>query len=272
MNRVIHAWQQREQPSPADNGVSWWRQMKLSPRRPRLVCFCPIRCAFLFWSARSEALRQILIVSLGGFICTIKKTLDFEDMTQRRRRKRMKCYFTFHLEWGRTMGWLDRFLQLYSLFINIIFISQSALMLFLENSYFEFNVFVWKSLKHRCYLTQTVSSMLAFTLSFFSSIFSVFNYSYCKSTAAEFILSSSRRSIRCLRNIIHWNLITAFILRNATWFIVQLTMSPEVHESNVVCVSLCVKKASLFVEHNSTTRWFKVLYRDIKTEGIKSTI
>lgn len=42
------------------------------------------------------------------------------------------------------------------------------------------------------------------------------------------------RSIRCLRNIIHWNLISAFILRNATWFIVQLTMNPEVHESNVV--------------------------------------
>lgn len=42
------------------------------------------------------------------------------------------------------------------------------------------------------------------------------------------------RSIRCLRNIIHWNLITAFILRNATWFVVQLTMNPEVHESNVV--------------------------------------
>lgn len=47
-------------------------------------------------------------------------------------------------------------------------------------------------------------------------------------------LCLSHRSIRCLRNIIHWNLITAFILRNATWFIVQLTMSPEVHESNVV--------------------------------------
>lgn len=43
------------------------------------------------------------------------------------------------------------------------------------------------------------------------------------------------RSIRCLRNIIHWNLISAFILRNATWFVVQLTMSPEVHQSNVVC-------------------------------------
>lgn len=42
------------------------------------------------------------------------------------------------------------------------------------------------------------------------------------------------RSIRCLRNIIHWNLISAFILRNVTWFIVQLTMNPDVHESNVV--------------------------------------
>ncbi|XP_028822441.1 corticotropin-releasing factor receptor 1-like isoform X2 [Denticeps clupeoides] len=41
-------------------------------------------------------------------------------------------------------------------------------------------------------------------------------------------------SIRCLRNIIHWNLISAFILRNGTWFIVQLTMNPDVHESNVV--------------------------------------
>ncbi|KAM6174185.1 corticotropin-releasing factor receptor 1 isoform 1-T1 [Erethizon dorsatum] len=41
------------------------------------------------------------------------------------------------------------------------------------------------------------------------------------------------RSIRCLRNIIHWNLISAFILRNATWFVVQRTMSPEVHQSNV---------------------------------------
>ena len=45
---------------------------------------------------------------------------------------------------------------------------------------------------------------------------------------------SVTRSIRCLRNIIHWNLIAAFILRNASWFVVQMTMSPEVHESNVV--------------------------------------
>lgn len=50
-------------------------------------------------------------------------------------------------------------------------------------------------------------------------------------------LSCCPRSIRCLRNIIHWNLISAFILRNATWFVVQLTVSPEVHQSNVVCPS-----------------------------------
>lgn len=50
-------------------------------------------------------------------------------------------------------------------------------------------------------------------------------------------LSCCPRSIRCLRNIIHWNLISAFILRNATWFVVQLTVSPEVHQSNVVRLS-----------------------------------
>ncbi|KAK3571166.1 hypothetical protein QTP86_003662 [Hemibagrus guttatus] len=48
-----------------------------------------------------------------------------------------------------------------------------------------------------------------------------------------FVIFLRLRSIRCLRNIIHWNLISAFILRNATWFIVQHTMNPDVHESNV---------------------------------------
>ncbi|XP_028931985.1 corticotropin-releasing factor receptor 1 isoform X1 [Ornithorhynchus anatinus] len=48
-----------------------------------------------------------------------------------------------------------------------------------------------------------------------------------------FALFLRLRSIRCLRNIIHWNLISAFILRNATWFVVQLTMNPAVHHSNV---------------------------------------
>ncbi|XP_069607417.1 corticotropin-releasing factor receptor 1 isoform X1 [Ranitomeya imitator] len=49
-----------------------------------------------------------------------------------------------------------------------------------------------------------------------------------------FTLFLRLRSIRCLRNIIHWNLITAFILRNITWFVMQLTLSHEAHDSNVV--------------------------------------
>ncbi|XP_062388569.1 corticotropin-releasing factor receptor 1-like [Sardina pilchardus] len=66
----------------------------------------------------------------------------------------------------------------------------------------------------------------------------IINYlGHCLSLIAlllAFALFLCLRSIRCLRNIIHWNLISAFILRNATWFIVQLTMNPEVHESNVL--------------------------------------
>lgn len=66
----------------------------------------------------------------------------------------------------------------------------------------------------------------------------IINYlGHCLSLLAlllAFALFLCLRSIRCLRNIIHWNLISAFILRNATWFIVQLTMNPEVHESNVL--------------------------------------
>ncbi|KAI2583548.1 corticotropin releasing hormone receptor 1, partial [Homo sapiens] len=69
----------------------------------------------------------------------------------------------------------------------------------------------------------------------------IINYlGHCISLVAllvAFVLFLRLRSIRCLRNIIHWNLISAFILRNATWFVVQLTMSPEVHQSNVVCPS-----------------------------------
>lgn len=41
------------------------------------------------------------------------------------------------------------------------------------------------------------------------------------------------RSIRCLRNVIHWNLITTFILRNIAWFLLQL-IDHEVHEGNEV--------------------------------------
>uniref|UniRef100_A0A9J8BA23 Corticotropin-releasing factor receptor 1 n=1 Tax=Cyprinus carpio carpio TaxID=630221 RepID=A0A9J8BA23_CYPCA len=70
----------------------------------------------------------------------------------------------------------------------------------------------------------------------------IINYlGHCISLGAllvAFILFMRLRSIRCLRNIIHWNLITAFILRNATWFVVQLTMNPEVHESNVPWIFL----------------------------------
>ncbi|XP_067572838.1 corticotropin-releasing factor receptor 1 isoform X2 [Pseudorca crassidens] len=65
----------------------------------------------------------------------------------------------------------------------------------------------------------------------------IINYlGHCISLVAllvAFVLFLRLRSIRCLRNTIHWNLISAFILRNATWFVVQLTMSPEVHQSNV---------------------------------------
>uniref|UniRef100_A0A3B4ANR6 Corticotropin-releasing factor receptor 1 n=1 Tax=Periophthalmus magnuspinnatus TaxID=409849 RepID=A0A3B4ANR6_9GOBI len=60
-------------------------------------------------------------------------------------------------------------------------------------------------------------------------------------------------SIRCLRNIIHWNLITAFILRNATWFIMQLTMSPEVHESNVVWCRMVIACFNYF--HSTNFFW-----------------
>ncbi|XP_075891111.1 corticotropin-releasing factor receptor 1 [Nelusetta ayraudi] len=68
-----------------------------------------------------------------------------------------------------------------------------------------------------------------------------------------FFLFLCLRSIRCLRNIIHWNLITAFILRNATWFIVQLTMSPEVHESNVIWCRLVTASFNYF--HSTNFFW-----------------
>ncbi|XP_068592914.1 corticotropin-releasing factor receptor 1-like isoform X1 [Cebidichthys violaceus] len=68
-----------------------------------------------------------------------------------------------------------------------------------------------------------------------------------------FFLFLCLRSIRCLRNIIHWNLITAFILRNATWFIVQMTMSPEVHESNVVWCRLVTASYNYF--HSTNFFW-----------------
>ncbi|XP_034150997.1 corticotropin-releasing factor receptor 1 isoform X3 [Esox lucius] len=78
----------------------------------------------------------------------------------------------------------------------------------------------------------------------------IINYmGHCISLGAllvAFILFMRLRSIRCLRNIIHWNLITAFILRNATWFVVQLTMNPEVHESNVLWCRLVTAAYNYF--------------------------
>ncbi|XP_053464541.1 corticotropin-releasing factor receptor 2 isoform X3 [Nycticebus coucang] len=59
---------------------------------------------------------------------------------------------------------------------------------------------------------------------------------HCISVAAlvaAFLLFLALRSIRCLRNVIHWNLITTFILRNVMWFLLQL-INHEVHESNEV--------------------------------------
>lgn len=47
------------------------------------------------------------------------------------------------------------------------------------------------------------------------------------------LLNLWHRSIRCLRNIIHWNLITTFILRNVMWFLLQL-IDHNIHESNEV--------------------------------------
>ncbi|XP_040594307.1 corticotropin-releasing factor receptor 2 isoform X4 [Mesocricetus auratus] len=50
---------------------------------------------------------------------------------------------------------------------------------------------------------------------------------------AAFLLFLVLRSIRCLRNVIHWNLISTFILRNVAWFLLQL-IDHEVHEDNEV--------------------------------------
>ncbi|KPP58966.1 corticotropin-releasing factor receptor 1-like [Scleropages formosus] len=78
----------------------------------------------------------------------------------------------------------------------------------------------------------------------------IVNYlGHCVSLGAllvAFTLFMCLRSIRCLRNIIHWNLITAFILRNGTWFVVQFTMNPEVHESNVIWCRLVTAAYNYF--------------------------
>ncbi|XP_074513198.1 corticotropin-releasing factor receptor 1-like isoform X2 [Sebastes fasciatus] len=78
----------------------------------------------------------------------------------------------------------------------------------------------------------------------------IINYlGHCISLGAlllAFTIFMRLRSVRCLRNIIHWNLISAFILRNATWFIVQLTMNPAVTESNQVWCRLVTAAYNYF--------------------------
>ncbi|XP_078722824.1 corticotropin-releasing factor receptor 2-like [Lampetra fluviatilis] len=50
-----------------------------------------------------------------------------------------------------------------------------------------------------------------------------------------------RRSIRCLRNAIHWNLMTTFILRNATWFLLQLIdLSTQERNEPWCCVIITI--------------------------------
>uniref|UniRef100_F6YUC9 UTP25, small subunit processor component n=1 Tax=Xenopus tropicalis TaxID=8364 RepID=F6YUC9_XENTR len=65
----------------------------------------------------------------------------------------------------------------------------------------------------------------------------IINYlGHCISVLAlviAFLLFLCLRSIRCLRNIIHWNLITTFILRNIMWFLLQM-IDHRIHESNEV--------------------------------------
>ncbi|KAF7245762.1 Corticotropin-releasing factor receptor 2 [Varanus komodoensis] len=67
----------------------------------------------------------------------------------------------------------------------------------------------------------------------------IINYlGHCLSVGAlvvAFLLFLCLRSIRCLRNIIHWNLITTFILRNVMWFVLQM-IDHNIHESNEVMV------------------------------------
>ncbi|CAM9270053.1 corticotropin-releasing factor receptor 1-like isoform X1 [Lethenteron reissneri] len=64
------------------------------------------------------------------------------------------------------------------------------------------------------------------TESFHYEVALIINYlGHCISLAAlviAFLLFMGLRSIRCLRNIIHWNLISTFILRNSMFYTLQL--------------------------------------------------
>ncbi|KAM7121665.1 corticotropin-releasing factor receptor 2 isoform 1-T1 [Molossus nigricans] len=75
---------------------------------------------------------------------------------------------------------------------------------------------------------------------------------HCVSMAAlvvAFLLFLALRSIRCLRNVIHWNLITTFILRNVTWLLLQL-VDHEVHASNEVWCRCITTVFNYFVVTN----------------------
>uniref|UniRef100_A0A8D1PV09 Corticotropin-releasing factor receptor 2 n=1 Tax=Sus scrofa TaxID=9823 RepID=A0A8D1PV09_PIG len=81
----------------------------------------------------------------------------------------------------------------------------------------------------------------------------VVNYlGHCVSVAAlvaAFLIFLALRSIRCLRNVIHWNLIATFILRNVLWFLLQL-IDHEVHESNEVWCRCITTVFNYFVVTN----------------------
>uniref|UniRef100_A0A8C4QX69 Corticotropin releasing hormone receptor 2 n=2 Tax=Eptatretus burgeri TaxID=7764 RepID=A0A8C4QX69_EPTBU len=63
----------------------------------------------------------------------------------------------------------------------------------------------------------------------------IINYlGHCLSLLAlttAFVLFALLRSIRCLRNIIHWNLVGTFILRNTAWFLLNF-IDQHVHKAN----------------------------------------
>ncbi|KAK7945386.1 hypothetical protein WMY93_001114 [Mugilogobius chulae] len=81
----------------------------------------------------------------------------------------------------------------------------------------------------------------------------IINYlGHCISVGAlvvAFVLFLCLRSIRCLRNIIHWNLIATFILRNIMWFLLQL-IDHNVHESNEPWCRLITTIYNYFVVTN----------------------
>ncbi|KAM9790962.1 corticotropin-releasing factor receptor 2 isoform 3-T3 [Syngnathus typhle] len=81
----------------------------------------------------------------------------------------------------------------------------------------------------------------------------IINYlGHCISVGAllvAFILFLCLRSIRCLRNIIHWNLITTFILRNIMWFLLQF-IDHNIHESNEPWCRLMTTVYNYFVVTN----------------------